>query len=110
MLQLDPASSVVAQAFSPVAIAKSAGFAPPIAMLPIASGAVPVFVSVAVNGADVVPLSVSGNASVAVSFAAGAGGAVPVPVKAVDCAPGDALSETVKRAEKVATAEGVNVT
>jgi len=89
------AAKVAPHALVPVAIAKSVGLVPPIAMLPMLSVALPVLESVAASAEDVVPTGVLGNGSVAVSVAEGAVAAVPEPVSAADCVVGVALSVTV---------------
>jgi hypothetical protein len=54
IVQLDPAASDAPQVF--IDMAKSLGFAPVMAMLPMVSAALPVFISVAVCAALVVPV------------------------------------------------------
>ena len=98
-MQVAFAARVAPQALVPVAIAKSVGLVPPIAMLPMLSVALPVFERVEASAEDVVPTVVAGNGSVAVSVATGAATAVPVPVSEADCVVGDALSVTVRVAE-----------
>ena len=94
----------------PVAIAKSLGLVPPIAMLLMFSVAVPVLESTAMSAEEVVPAVVLGKASVGVSVTTGVAAAVPVPVSVADCVVGVALSVTVSVAEKLAAVAGVNVT
>src|SRR5580698_1847340 len=110
MLQLADAASVDPQALAPVAMAKSPGLIPPMAMLLMLSVALPVLESVAVSGAEVVFTVVLGKASVDVSVTTGAAAAVPVPVRVADCVVGDALSVTVSVAVKLFADAGVNVT
>ena len=110
MLHVALAAKVDPQALAPVAMAKSVGLVPPMAMLLMLSVALPVLESVAVSGAEVVFTVVLGKASVDVSVATGAAAAVPVPVRVADCVVGDALSVTVSVAVKLAAEAGVNVT
>ena len=94
-----PAASVefAEQAFVPVVIVKPFVFAPPSWIVLMLSGAVPVLVSTAESGALVVPMYVLGKLSALVSVTAGA--PVPVPVSALVCVVGVALSVTCKVAE-----------
>lgn len=99
MEQLASAARVAPQAFVPIAIAKSLGLAPPIAMPPMLRVALPEFVSVATSADAVVPTVVLGKASDEVNLAIGAGAGVPVPVSVADWVVGVALSVTVSIAE-----------
>jgi hypothetical protein len=110
MEQLAFAASVAPHAFVPVVMAKSAALVPPNAILLMLSVALPVLESVAASADEVVFTVVLGKASEAVNVAAGAAALVPVPVSAVDCVVGVALSVTVSVAEKPDAVAGVNVT
>ncbi len=95
MRQEVPAASVVPQGLEDVTMAKSAAFVPPSRMLLMLSVAFPVLESVAVKLADVTFCVVLGKAILDVSDAAGAGAAVPVPVRVTDCVGVAELSVTV---------------
>jgi hypothetical protein len=97
MEQFEPAASVGPQAFEPVVMAKSLGFAP------VMLGAMLLSVAIA---AEVVPTVVLGKLSDEVSDAAGA---VPVPVSDDVCGDPLALSATDSVAEKLAAEAGVKV-
>jgi len=96
MVQLDPASSVLPQV---EVWTKSDGLLPAMAMPLIFNVALPVFESVPICAALVVPETAVKVSEAGVSEAIGAGGGVPVPVSAVDCVVGIALSVTVSVAE-----------
>jgi len=93
MLQVAFAARVAPQALVPVAIAKSVGLVPPIAMLPMLSVALPVFERVEASAEDVVPTVVAGNGSDPVNEAAGAvAAAVTLNVTELEVPPpGDGL-------------------
>jgi hypothetical protein len=107
MEQLDPAASVAPQAFAPVEMAKSPGFAPVIVGTMLFSEAVPVFDSVAASAAEVVPVGVFGKVTGELREAAAA---VPVPVRDEVCGDPVALSATESVAEKLVAEAGVKVT
>jgi hypothetical protein len=79
-------------------------------MLLMLSVAFPVFLRVAVWDALVVPVCAVKVSVAGVSEATGAGGAVPVPLRATVCGEPDALSVTVNVAAKLATEAGVKMT
>jgi hypothetical protein len=106
MEQLDPAASVAPQAFAPVEIAKSLGFAPVMLGTMLFRTAVPVLDNVAASAAEVVPVGVFGSCSDAVNEATAA---VPVPVRDEVCGEPVALSATDNVAEKLVAEAGVNV-
>ena len=110
MLQVASAASVVPHAFEPVVTAKSDVLVPPMLMPLMLSVALPVFERVAVCAVLVVPETDVNVSMAGVSEATGAGGGVPVPINAIDCVVGVALSVTVRVAEKPAAEAGVNVT
>ena len=107
MEQFDPAASVEPQAFEPVVMAKSLGFAPVMLGAMLLSVALPLFDSVAAIAAEVVPTVVLGKLSDEVSDAAGA---VPVPVSDEVCGEPEALSATESVAVKLLAEAGVKVT
>ena len=107
MPQLDPAASEAPQVF--IDTAKSLGFAPVMAMLPMVSAALPVFISVAVCAALVVPVLALKVNGPGVSETAGAGAAVPVPSSGMVCGEPAALSETETVAAKALSDSGENV-
>ena len=95
MEQLAPAASVAPQAFAPVEMVKSLGFAPASVIPVMFSVALPVLERVSDIGAVVVPAVALPNGTVpGVSAATGAAGAVPVPVSVEVCGEPVALSAT----------------
>ena len=104
MEQVALAARVVPQAFVPVAMAKSPGLVPPMAMLLMFSVALPVLVSVAVRGDEVAFTVVLGKASAGVNVAAGANAAVMLNVTELDVPPpGDGFVTVTPGVPAVAT-------
>ena len=92
----------------PVAIAKSAGFAPPSATVVMCNTSVPPLVSVTVSGTLVVPcIWLAKGSGLGVGVACGN---TPVPVTPAVCGLPEALSATVIVALLPPSAVGVNVT
>ena len=107
MAQLAPAASEAPQV---LVCAKSAGLAPPIAMLVIESASLPVFFNVAACAALVPPIHTLPKLKEAgVRTATGAGAAVPEPLSATVCGEPLALSVTARAALELATEVGANV-
>ena len=84
MEQVADVASDVPQALEPVAMAKSPGLVPPMAMLLMVSVPLPVFDSVAAKAAEVVATLVLGKVRLGASVAAGVDEpAVPLPFRRI---------------------------
>lgn len=108
MLHEAPAARVAPQLLE---VVKDAALLPVRVMLEIVSAALPVLLSVADCAVLLVPATIEPKSSLAgVRVAAGAEGAVPVPVKALVCGEPVALSTTLSIAVAEPVAVGENVT